>query len=68
MCIVGMVTSENAEYVEPAAENVWRDRQRAELLERRAEVIPQYVEQLEECFQRDMIPVSRLTLEQVSYI
>uniref|UniRef100_A0A671KSM9 Uncharacterized protein n=1 Tax=Sinocyclocheilus anshuiensis TaxID=1608454 RepID=A0A671KSM9_9TELE len=39
----------------------------AELLERRAEVIPQYVEQLEECVQRDMIPVSRLTLEQVEW-
>ncbi|XP_016090065.1 uncharacterized protein, partial [Sinocyclocheilus grahami] len=59
-----MVTSEHAEYVEPAAENGWRDRRRAELLERRAEVIPQYVEQLEECVQRDMIPVSRLTLKQ----
>uniref|UniRef100_A0A9J8AKE4 Orofacial cleft 1 candidate gene 1 protein n=2 Tax=Cyprinus carpio TaxID=7962 RepID=A0A9J8AKE4_CYPCA len=60
----GMVTSEHAEYVEPAAENGWRDRRRAELLERRAEVIPPYVEQLKECVQRDMIPVSRLTLEQ----
>uniref|UniRef100_A0A8C1XHX2 Uncharacterized protein n=1 Tax=Cyprinus carpio TaxID=7962 RepID=A0A8C1XHX2_CYPCA len=40
----------------------------AELLERRAEVIPPYVEQLKECVQRDMIPVSRLTLEQVSFI
>uniref|UniRef100_A0A673JFD3 Uncharacterized protein n=1 Tax=Sinocyclocheilus rhinocerous TaxID=307959 RepID=A0A673JFD3_9TELE len=39
----------------------------AALLERRAEVIPQYVEQLEECVQRDMIPVSRLTLEQVEW-
>ncbi len=68
MCIVGMVTSESAEYVEPAAENGWRDRRRAELLKRRAEVIPQYMEQLEECVQRDMIPVNRLTLEQVSYI
>ncbi|KTG43542.1 hypothetical protein cypCar_00016698 [Cyprinus carpio] len=64
MCITGMVTSEHAEYVEPAAENGWRDRRRAELLERRAEVIPPYVEQLKECVQRDMIPVSRLTLEQ----
>lgn len=68
MCITGMVTSEHAEYVEPAAENGWRERRRAELLERRAEVIPPYVEQLKECVQRDMIPVSRLTLEQVSFI
>ncbi|XP_050954770.1 uncharacterized protein ofcc1 [Labeo rohita] len=60
----GMVTSERAEYVESAAEDGWRDRQRAELLERRTEVIPQYVEQLRERVQRDMIPVSRLTLEQ----
>uniref|UniRef100_A0A8C1ZH50 Transmembrane protein n=1 Tax=Cyprinus carpio TaxID=7962 RepID=A0A8C1ZH50_CYPCA len=64
----GMVTSEHAEYVEPAAENGWRDRRRAELLERRAEVIPPYVEQLKECVQRDMIPVSRLTLEQIRRI
>lgn len=66
MSIIGMVTSEHAEYVESAAEDGWRDRQRAELLERRTEVIPQYVEQLRERVQRDMIPVSRLTLEQVS--
>ncbi|KAI2649175.1 hypothetical protein H4Q32_020396 [Labeo rohita] len=61
---LSMVTSERAEYVESAAEDGWRDRQRAELLERRTEVIPQYVEQLRERVQRDMIPVSRLTLEQ----
>ncbi|XP_052451787.1 uncharacterized protein ofcc1 [Carassius gibelio] len=60
----GMVTSEHAENVHPAAENGWRDRWRAELSERRVEVIPQYVEQLKECVQRDMIPVSRLTSEQ----
>lgn len=68
MCMIGMVASECVEDVEPVAEVGWRDRRRAELLERRAEVIPQYVEQLRERVQKDMIPVGKPVLEQVSYI
>lgn len=68
MCMVGMVASECGEDVEPVAKDGWRDRRRAELLERRAEVIPQYVEQLRERVQKDMIPVGKPVLEQVSYI
>lgn len=68
MCMVGTVVSDCVEHVEPVAEDGWRDRRRAELLERRAEVIPQYVEQLRERVQKDMIPVGNPVLEQVSYI
>lgn len=60
--------SEHVEDVEPVAEDGLRDRRRTELLERRAEVIPQYVEQLRERVQKDMIPVGKPVLEQVSYI
>uniref|UniRef100_A0A8B9KNI5 Uncharacterized protein n=2 Tax=Astyanax mexicanus TaxID=7994 RepID=A0A8B9KNI5_ASTMX len=47
----------------PLAE--WRDRLREQLVERREEVIPQYVEQLRKRVQDDMIPVGRPSLEQV---
>ncbi|XP_077100463.1 uncharacterized protein ofcc1 [Siphateles boraxobius] len=60
----GMVVSERVEDVEPVAEDGLRDRRRTELLERRAEVIPQYVEQLRERVQKDMIQVSKPVLEQ----
>ncbi|KAG9283544.1 hypothetical protein AMEX_G2316 [Astyanax mexicanus] len=46
----------------PLAE--WRDRLREQLVERREEVIPQYVEQLRKRVQDDMIPVGRPSLEQ----
>jgi len=68
MCMLGMMVSERVEDVEPVAEDGLRDRRRTELLERRVEVIPQYVEQLRERVQKDMIPVGKPVLEQVSYI
>jgi len=67
MCMLGMMVSERVEDVEPVAEDGLRDRRRTELLERRVEVIPQYVEQLRERVQKDMIPVGKPVLEQVSY-
>ncbi|KAK7123975.1 hypothetical protein R3I93_022166 [Phoxinus phoxinus] len=60
----GMVVSGRVEDAEPVAEDGLRDRRRTELLERRAEVIPQYVEQLRERVQKDMIPVGKPVLEQ----
>ncbi|KAG1953763.1 hypothetical protein F2P79_009278 [Pimephales promelas] len=60
----GMMVSEHVEDVEPVAEDGLRDRRWTELLERRVEVIPQYVEQLRERVQKDMIPVGKPVLEQ----
>ncbi|KAL7840915.1 hypothetical protein AOLI_G00262380 [Acnodon oligacanthus] len=42
----------------------WKDRLREQLVERREEVIPHYVEQLRKRVQDDMIPVGRPSLEQ----
>ncbi|XP_037389692.1 uncharacterized protein ofcc1 [Pygocentrus nattereri] len=42
----------------------WKDQLREQLVERREEVIPHYVEQLRKRVQDDMIPVGRPSLEQ----
>lgn len=67
MCMIGMVFSEHVGDVEPLTQDGWRDQRKAQLLERRAEDIPHYMEQLKECVQKDMIPVGRPNVEQVSY-
>ncbi|XP_073797536.1 uncharacterized protein ofcc1 isoform X4 [Danio rerio] len=60
----GMVCSEHVEDVKPPTRDGWRDQRKAQLLERRAEDIPRYMEQLKEHVQKDMIPVGRPNVEQ----